>query len=256
MRKKKLILGNWKMNPKTLALARSNFGVIKKEAALYKNIEAVIAAPFLYLPELSKLASASLGLGAQNVSAEKEGPFTGEISVGMLAPLKVKYAIVGHSERRELGETNAFIGKKIKMLLSSGITPILCVGEKERDQGMWYLGAVKTQLEECLAETPKNAFSKVIIAYEPVWAISSTPGHRDATPEDCEEMRIYIKKVLADMVGASVAESVAIIYGGSVDEKSALGFLFKGGADGLLPGKASLNPKTFLKILKIANEIK
>lgn len=256
MRKKKLIIGNWKMNPKTLALARSNFTSIKKESGTNKNVEAVIAAPFVYLPELSKLSSATLSLGAQNVSAEKEGAFTGEISAGMIASLKTKYVIIGHSERRELGESNEFISRKIKMTLASGMTPVLCVGERERDQGMWYLSAVKTQLEECLAGVAKNAISKIVIAYEPVWAISSTQNHRDASPEDFQEMRIYIRKILSDFVSASVAESVAILYGGSVDEKNAVGFLVAGGADGLLVGKSSLTPKIFLKILKIANEIK
>ncbi len=256
MRKKKLIVGNWKMNPRTLPLARTNFLSIKKAASAYKNVEAVIAAPFVYIPELAKLASAGLSIGAQNVSAEKEGAFTGEISASMLASLKVKYCIVGHSERRELGETNEFINKKIKQLLSAGIAPILCVGERDRDHGMLYLGTVKTQLEECLAGISKNMMGRIVIAYEPVWAISSTANRRDATPEDCQEMHIYIRKVLADMSGGTVADSVAILYGGSVDEKSAAGFIATGGADGLLPGRASLNPKTFLAIIKKTNELK
>jgi triosephosphate isomerase len=255
MRKKKLIIGNWKMNPKTSALARSNFTSVKKESGAYKNVEAVIAAPYVYLSELSKIASAGLSLGAQNVSAEKEGAFTGEISAAMLATFKTKYIIIGHSERREMGESNAFINKKIKMVLASGMTPVLCVGEKERDQGMWYLSAVKTQIEECLVGIAKNAIPKIVIAYEPVWAISSTQNHRDASPEDFQEMRIYIRKILSDMVGANTAESVAILYGGSVNEKNANGFLSLGGADGLLVGKASLTPKIFLTILKRANEI-
>ena len=115
---------------------------------------------------------------------------------------------------------------------------------------------MKTQLEECLALVPKNASSRVVVAYEPVWAISTTPGHRDATPEDALEMRIYIRKVLTDMFGNSNAEKVRILYGGSVDEKNALGFLIAGRADGLLPGHASLTPKKFASILKLANTIK
>src|SRR5207244_2553660 len=102
-------------------------------------------------------------------------------------------------------ETNAFINNKIKLALAAGITPILCVGERERDNGMWYLSAVKTQLEECLAGVSKNAIPKIVIAYEPVWAISSTLNRRDATPEDCQEMHIYIRKVLSDMFGGSTA---------------------------------------------------
>jgi triosephosphate isomerase len=119
---------------------------------------------------------------------------------------------------------------------------------------MWYLSTVKTQLEECLAGLSKNTLSKIVIAYEPVWAISSTLDRRDATPEDFEEMHIYIKKVLADLYGHG-ASAGRILYGGSVDEKNAAAFLSIG-ADGLLPGKASLSPKKFISIVKIANEIR
>lgn len=255
MRKKKLIVGNWKMNPKTVALARANFLTIKKSAGSYKNVEAVIAAPFVYQFELSKLKSVGLGLASQNVSAEKEGAYTGEISALMLASLKVKYCVVGHSERRELGESNEFINKKIKQLLAVGVTPILCIGERDRDHGMIYLGTVKTQLEECLVGISKNMISRIVIAYEPVWAISTTANRRDATPEDCQEMHMYIRKVLTDAYGGANAEAVTILYGGSVDEKSASGFLSAGHVDGLLPGRASLNPKSFLSILKAANEL-
>ena len=253
---KKLIIGNWKMNPRTVREARTHFVSIKKAVALYKNVDVAIAAPFPYLSELGKLAGAALGLAAQNVSSEKEGPYTGEVSAGMLAPQKVKYVIVGHSERRALGETNAFIAKKVQAVLAAAMTPVLCVGETERDTGMWYLSAVKTQLEECLTGVAKNAIPRVVIAYEPVWAISTTPGHRDATPEDASEMRIYIQKVLTDMFGAAAAEKVRVLYGGSVDEKNALGFLIGGRADGLLPGRASLTPKKFAAIVKLASAIK
>ncbi len=251
MHKKKLVIGNWKMNPRTLAEARKNFLSIKKEAGKYRNVDVALAAPFVYLPELSTSASAGLALAAQNVSAEKEGAYTGEVSAGMLKGLKTKYVIIGHSERRAMGETNALIAKKMQAVLASGMTPVLCVGETERDHDMWYLGAVKTQLEECLAGVPKSAFGKIVIAYEPVWALSSTENRRDATPEDFEEMRIYIQKVLADIAGGAV-NNLTILYGGSVDEKNAWGFLSLGNADGLLPGRASLTPKKFAGIIRAA----
>lgn len=256
MQQKKLIIGNWKMNPRTLREAKTYFLAIKKQAVLCKNAEAAIAVPFTYLPELGKSAGAALSLAAQNVSSEKEGAHTGEISAGMLSATKVKYVIVGHSERRALGESNAFINKKILAVLAAKMTPVLCVGETARDTSMFYLSTVKTQLEECLASVPKNAVSKVVIAYEPVWAISTTPGHRDATPEDALEMRIYIQKVLADMFGHANADKTRVLYGGSVDEKNAIGFLIAGRADGLLPGHASLTPKKFAAILKIASSLK
>jgi triosephosphate isomerase len=247
---KKLIVGNWKMNPRTLREARTCFSTIKKEARAAKNVEVSIAVPYVYLSELSKTAGGGLSISAQDVAATKEGPYTGEISAPMLAGFKTKYCIVGHSERRALGETNAQVNQKIKMLLSAKITPIVCVGEIERDSGMWYLSAVKTQVEESFAGIPKNAIAKIVIAYEPVWAISSTQDRRDATPADSSEMVIYIRKILADMFGGASANAVRILYGGSVDEKNALGFVTEGNADGLLPGKASLSPQKFTKILK------
>lgn len=242
------------MNPKTLKEAKTQFLEIKKAAAASNNVDAGIAAPYVFLPELGKNAGAALFSAAQNIAAEKEGPFTGEVSADMLLGCKVKYAIIGHSERRALGESNDLIRRKIQVALRAKIVPVLCVGELERDSGMWYLGAVKTQIEESLAGLPKAAVKNVVIAYEPVWAISSTAGHKDATPHDFEEMRIYIQKVLVDLYGPAAGEAV-ILYGGSVDEKNAASFVKEGGADGLLVGRASLNPKKFAKILSSVNAI-
>lgn len=252
---KKLVIGNWKMNPGSAREARASFLTIKKSALTYKNVDAAIAAPFVYLSDLGKLATKGLRLAAQNVSSEKEGAFTGEVSAAMLTGTKAAYVIIGHSERRALGETNAVIAKKMQLVLGTKITPVLCVGESERDHDMWYLSTIKTQLEECLALVPKAALSKIVIAYEPVWALSTTANRRDATPEDAMEMRIYIQKVLSDMAGPKLAGKVRILYGGSVDEKNAAGFLVGGKADGLLPGRASLTPKKFVGILQVANQI-
>lgn len=253
---KKLIVGNWKMNPQTLREARTHFASIKAQAARYKAVDTVIAAPAVFLSELGKSSGAALAVAAQNVSSDKEGAHTGEVSAGMLASCKVKYVIVGHSERRALGESNSFINGKVKAALAAKIVPILCVGETERDTSMFYLSAIKTQLEECLAGVPKSAAERLVVAYEPVWAISTTPGHRPATPEDALEMRIYIKKILADIFGGANAEKIRVLYGGSVDEKNAVGFLIGGQADGLLPGRASLSSKKFGAILKLADSIR
>ena len=172
----------------------------------------------------------------------------------MLYNLGVRYVILGHSERRALGETDSEINKKIKSSLAAGLVPILCVGENTRDVSHSYFNLVKSQLEECLAGISKNSISKIIIAYEPVWAISSTPNRRDATPDDSREMVIFIRKILSDKFGSEVS-STRIIYGGSVSDKDAFGFLKDGGVDGLLPGRASLDAKKFIEIIKIAEKI-
>ena len=149
-----------------------------------------------------------------------------------------------------MGESNGEINKKTKAALAGGLRPILCVGESARDENHGYFSLVKNQIEECLDGVSKNSIAKIVIAYEPVWAISTTVYRKDATPEDCREMAIFIRKILSDKFGGE-ASKVRIIYGGSVDEKNAEDFLKNGGVDGLLAGRVSLNPKKFLQVIKI-----
>jgi triosephosphate isomerase len=171
----------------------------------------------------------------------------------MIYNLGVKYVIVGHSERRSslagAGEINEIVNKKVKAAISAGLIPILCVGENVRDENHEYLNFVKKQIEECLNGVSKNLIAKVIIAYEPVWAIGK--GAFPATPEEFREMNIFIKKILSDKFGVKEASKVKIIYGGSVDDKNALDFIKDGQADGFLPGRASLDAEKFSKIIKI-----
>lgn len=247
---KKIIIGNWKMNPASLKDAEKLFSSVAKAVSYVKKTEIVACPPFLYLEKLSKIRTKKIKLGAQNVFYEEKGAYTGEISPAMLENAGVKYVILGHSERRALGETNALINKKIKASLSAGLVPILCVGEDTRDESHAYFNIVKTQLEECLDGIKKVLIAKVIIAYEPVWAISSTPNRKDATPADSLEMVIFIRKILSDKFGPD-AGRIRIIYGGSVNEKDAADFLKNGEVDGLLAGKASLDAKKFTTIINI-----
>lgn len=245
----KTIIGNWKMNPATLKEAEKLFSSVAKSISYVKKTEIVICPPFIYLDNLKKF-SKKIILGAQDTFWGDVGAFTGEVSGEMIYNLGAKYVIVGHSERRALGENNADINKKIKSALAVGLKPILCVGENVRDTNHEYFNLVKVQLEECLAGISKTIISKIIIAYEPVWAISSTIDRKDATSHDSLEMTLFIRKILSDKFGAE-AKKVRIIYGGSVNEKDAHEFLRHGGVDGLLPGRASLDAKKFLEIIKI-----
>ncbi len=260
MEKKKIIVGNWKMNPRSLKEAEKLFSGVLKGVFGIRKTEIVICAPFIYLERLfsllkTKHATLKVSLGAQNVFPGDVGPFTGEVSAEMLDGVGVKYVIVGHSERRAMGESNGDINKKIKYLLSAGLHPILCVGENVRDEQHSYYNFVKTQLEECLSGISKNLLSKIIIAYEPVWAISSTPEHKDANPADCMEMIIFIRKVLSDKFGKGTS-NIRIIYGGSVNTKNAKDFHQNGRIDGLLPGNASLDIKKFTEIIKTCETLK
>ena len=254
---KKIIVGNWKMNPLTLKEAEKLFsGVAKGISSVKKTArktEVVICPPFLYLEKLRKI-SKKIFLGAQDAFFGDIGAFTGEVSGEMLYNIGVRYVILGHSERRVLGENNSDVNKKIKASLAAGLVPILCVGENVRDESHSYFNFVKTQLEECLLSVSKTIISKIIIAYEPIWAISSTPNRKDATSADSLEMAIFIRKVLSDKFGKEAIQ-MRIIYGGSVNEKNAEDFLKNGGVDGLLVGRASLDAKKFIEIIKIAENL-
>src|SRR5450830_960732 len=183
--KKKIIIGNWKMNPLTGKEAEQLFIGIAKSISTVKKTEIVICPPFIFLEKLKKFSRKIL-LGAQDSFLGDVGAFTGEISSQMLYDLGMKYVILGHSERRAMGENNIDINKKIKGSLSAGLRPILCVGESVRDENHEYLNFVKTQLVECLSGISKNSISKVIIAYEPIWAIGKG-AIREATPEEFRE---------------------------------------------------------------------
>ncbi|MFA6353792.1 MAG: triose-phosphate isomerase [Candidatus Paceibacterota bacterium] len=251
---KKIIVGNWKMNPLTLKGAEQLFSGVAKGISSIKKTEVVICPPFLYLERLKKIRTSKIKLGAQDAFGGDVGAYTGEVSGEMLYNIGVRYVIMGHSERRVLGESNSDVNKKIKGALASSLVPILCVGENTRDEDHSYFNFIKTQLEECLTGISKNSISKVIIAYEPVWALSSTLDRKDATSTDSREMVIFIRKILSDKFGAE-AGMVRIIYGGSANERDAEDFLKNGGVDGLLPGRASLDVKKFTEIIKIAEKI-
>jgi triosephosphate isomerase (TIM) len=251
---KNIIIANWKMNPLSQKEAEKIFTGITKSLSPLKNTAVVICAPFIYLDKLRTL-SRKVSLGAQDIFFGDVGAFTGEISGEMAYNLGVRYSIVGHSERRELGENDQLINKKTKAAISAGLRPVVCVGEKHRDAEHGYFSVVKEQLEAALEGVSKNSIEKVIVAYEPVWAISTTADRRDALPEDSHEMAIFIRKVLSDKFGKDAAK-VKILYGGSVNDKDAESFLRLGGVDGLLVGRASLSSEKFSKIIKISETLK
>jgi len=250
MIKKRIVIGNWKMNPLSLKEAEKMFSGVVRAMPTLKKTQVVICPPFLYIEKLKKI-SKKVFLGAQDSFAGEVGAFTGEVSPAMLYEIGVRYVILGHSERRAMGETNELINKKIKSALSSGLSPVVCVGEILRDEAHEYFNVVKQQVKECLSGIPRNSLAKIVIAYEPVWSISTTANRRDATSADSLEMSIFIKRVLSEISSPEIASNIRILYGGSVNEKDAEDFLRNGGVDGVLSGRASLNPKKFIQIVKI-----
>ena len=241
------IAGNWKMF-KTAAEAAAFAEEFK---ALYKDtdIKTAICAPFVHLAELKKaFEGTGIGVGAQNAHYEDEGAFTGEISVKMLEDIGVDYCVIGHSERRQyFAETDETVNKKLKRLFAGPIVPIMCVGEhlEQREADEQY-AVVKEQLAGGLADIPAADVAKLVIAYEPVWAIGTG---KTATPEQAEDMCEYIRNVIEELYDGDVADAVVIQYGGSVKPANATDIMNMGNIDGALVGGASLKAKDFMEII-------
>jgi triosephosphate isomerase len=249
-----LVIGNWKMNPVSGTLAVKLAKQLKSSLAKVDGVEVVIAPPFVYLESVEKICNGSraFALGAQNTHHEKLGSHTGEISLSMLKNANVQYVIVGHSERRAEGETDAQIHTKLLSTVKAGFTTVLCVGEKARDEHAHYLTDIERQIRSALADLPRTKLGMVVIAYEPVWAIGSG---KTATPEDVHEMRLFIEKVLSDIYGRNYAAKVRVLYGGSVNGKNARELFTHGTVDGFLVGGASLHAEDFAQIVKSVRSI-
>ncbi len=252
---KKLIVANWKMNPLKGSEAKKMFLGISKIANNLKNVETVICPPLVYLESLGQLVeNRSCVLGAQDAFWEHSGAYTGQVSPDMVFNTKARYVIVGHSERRAMGETDEMVNKKIKSILQFPLIPIVCVGENTRDEDGLYIKDLKIQIRRSLAGLTPFELSRVVIAYEPVWAIGAK-AKGVCTPAECREIVQVIQQVAADLSeSADHARRITILYGGSVDITNAEGFLENGSVQGLLIGRASLDPKAFTQILKIAEK--
>lgn len=248
---KKFVVANWKMNPGTSREALSLFRSVKNGFKNLKNIEIIICPPSIYIAELVK-DSGNIKIGAQNLFWEnppKGGAFTGEISAKQLKALGCEFVIVGHSERKiHFGETNSQINKKIKLALKYGMRPILLFGEntiekKNKQTKKVILG----QIKECLAEIKKSDLAKIILAYEPVWAIG---GESACFVEDVYEINLFLKNLIAKEYSVNLAEKIPVLYGGSVNSKNAFGYIADAMSDGVLVGSASLSSLEFIKIAK------
>lgn len=248
--RKFLIVANWKMNPKSVGDVERFMRVFKKHISKIKNTNVVIVPPFPYLSLIPR--SSRYVLGAQDLFWESEGSYTGEVSSSMLKGLGVRYVIVGHSERRRLGETDEAVNKKLKQALKTKLRPIVCVGESKRDAEGAFFGVIKKQVESAFYKVKVSQASRVVIAYEPVWAIS--PG-KPARPEDAREASLFIKKTIASLYGVKTAQKVLVIYGGSADGTNASAFLKEREITGLLVGRESLYAEKFFRILQCTKGI-
>jgi triosephosphate isomerase len=248
--RKKVVAGNWKCNTTVqegVELAKAVNALVAKEGA--KDVVVVLGTPFTHLGSVVAAVDASrVGVSAQNCAAEAKGAFTGEVSAAMVKSTGAGYVILGHSERREYyGETSETLNKKVALALQNGLTPIYCCGEalNIREAGTQNV-FVKTQLKETVFNLSAEDFSKIIIAYEPIWAIGTGVT---ASSEQAQEMLAFIRGLIAEKFNAEVAEEMSILYGGSCSPKNANELFANPDIDGGLIGGASLKAEDFLAII-------
>ena len=248
--RKNIVAGNWKMN-KTLqegiALAKELNEALANEKP---NCDVIICTPFIHLASVTPLVDAAkIGVGAENCADKASGAYTGEVSAEMVASTGAKYVILGHSERRAYyGETVAILEEKVKLALANGLTPIFCIGEvlEEREAGK-HFEVVDAQIKESLFDLSAEDFGKIVLAYEPVWAIGTG---KTASAEQAEEIHAHIRATLAAKYGQEIADNCTILYGGSCNGGNAKELFSKPNVDGGLIGGASLAVDKFMPIIE------
>ncbi len=247
--RKKIVAGNWKMN-KTAHEARALVADIKAQLGAFDAVECVLCPPFTDLWVVNDgIQGTPIALGAQNVHWEASGAFTGEISAAMLKEKGCAYVIIGHSERRQyFGETDETVNKRVRAALAAELKPIVCVGETldERDRGVT-MKVVERQVTAGLAGVSGADWDRVVIAYEPVWAIGTG---RTATSAQAQEVHAFIREVLVKLAGVAVARAIRIQYGGSMKPDNARELMSQPDVDGGLIGGASLVARSFVEIVK------
>ena len=248
-----LVIGNWKMNPANVTAVTQLTRAIGKAVKKYPDVSVAIAPPFPFISTCNKVAP-GVGLVAQTMHDQALGAFTGEVSPSMLAGLGVRGVIIGHSERRAMGESDEMVAKKVLSALKYKLTPVVCVGEVTRDPNGNFFTHIESQIFSAFSGIPKTKFKEVVIAYEPIWAIGTG---NTATADDVVEMQLFITKVLAKHFTRAVVPQVRVIYGGSVNEKNVAELWGTGHVNGFLVGGASLNADAFKMIIAtVANSKK
>ena len=244
-----LVIGNWKMHG-TVAVARALATAIRDGFPVSLSVEAVVCPPFTALPVVAEiLAGSPIGLGAQNCHHEASGAHTGEVSPAMLLELGARIILLGHSERRrEQLESDEVINRKVRAVLAHGATPVLCVGETEdeRRQGLTFT-TVEGQLRAGLAGLGVDDLARVVLAYEPIWAIGTGVN---ATPAQAAEVHGYLRGLVSELASKDVAQGVRILYGGSVKPENTDSLVAQPEIDGALVGGASLSADAFLGIIR------
>ena len=247
-----VIAANWKMN-KTPSETKEFMTALKGMLPRGRWCDIALCVPAVCIPAAVRaMRETRVGIGAENCNANPSGAYTGEIATNMLVDAGCKYVIIGHSERRAMGETNEDVNAKVRAALEAGLIPIMCCGEtlEQRETGItseW----IAMQIKAGLKGVPEEKIRKIVIAYEPIWAIGTG---RTATPEQAQEVCEEIRTVVRKLYSSKVARAVSILYGGSMNDKNAYELLAQPDIDGGLIGGASLVPEKFVKIIESANQ--
>ena len=257
MNKRRIIIGNWKMYVGSIDEAKKLASSLRKKVPTFAGVDAWLTPSFPHIPAVSAAIGVSqnkkqqgsvLKVGAQTVFSQSEGAHTGEVSAKMLKGLGASFVLVGHSERRALGESDETIRAQLMQATSAGLVAVLCVGEAQREPDGSHFAQIANQLNRALVGADIKA-GRLIVAYEPVWAIGKSAA--DAMQgEDLEEMAIFIRKILTETLGREAVAKVPILYGGSVEASIAQALIKEGGVQGLLVGRASADIDSFISILK------
>jgi triosephosphate isomerase len=250
--RRKLVVGNWKMHTTRASAVQLAGAIVRGLGAADRHLTVVLCPPFPFLPYVSEIVRGTpVALGAQDCWYEREGAFTGEVSPWMLADVGCKYVLVGHSERRhKRGEDHLLVRRKLQAALAAGLTAIFCVGEtlEEREAGRTE-SVLQEQLSTGLLGLPPELAGRLVLAYEPVWAIGTG---RHATPEQAQQAHAFLRQRLAELLSPTIAANLRIQYGGSVSPDNAAALTAQPDVDGLLVGGASLVAKKFLAIIRAA----
>ncbi len=250
--RKTLIAGNWKMN-KTPSQTKEFMTQLKAIMPKGRWCDIALCVPAVCIPAAVRaMRETRVGIGAENCNANPSGAYTGEIAADMLVDAGCKYVIIGHSERRAMGETDADVNAKVLAALNEGLIPIVCCGEtlEQRDADVT-AEHIAMQIKLALQGVSEEKIRKVVIAYEPIWAIGTG---RTATPEQAEEVCEHIRTVVRKLYSSKHARAITILYGGSMNEKNAYDLLAQPDIDGGLIGGASLVPEKFVQIIEAANQ--
>lgn len=249
--RRKIVVGNWKMNTGFEEALNLVLDINKLKG---RALEAIILTPFTHIKSIQEIACANLKVGAQNLSQFENGAYTGEISAEMLASLNAKYVAIGHSERRTIfNETDEIIAAKLQIALKNNLKPILCCGEAlaTRKAGT-HIEFIEKQLKSALQALTKENMQRIILAYEPIWAIGTGAT---ASAAQAQEVHQSIRALLTELYDAETAENTSILYGGSVKPTNAKELFSEEDIDGALVGGASLNAESFVQIIKANNEL-